>query len=124
MDVTIRGIQEAQRANLEVIKNLQPGGAFGRAIQYGTIEAHRYAVSITHVQTGALRASHRMEVSGLEGRIFIDPTSENPRGGRPEIYGPIEEARGGEHAFYARTEAEAGYRIAQAAGEGFIRDIQ
>lgn len=129
MRVTIRGIQEAQRANERVIANLKPAGAFGRAIQYATIQAHRHTTTITHVDTGALRASHRMRIDGLRGQIFIDPASPGitrRRGRRvsgrvrPSVYGVYEHNRGGKHAFYKRTTEEAGGSIARAAGQGFI----
>lgn len=125
MKVTIQGIQEAQRANEYNIAQLKPGGALGRAVQYGTILAHRYAVTITHVDTGALRAAHRMSVSGSRGEIYIDPTATNPRTGeRTAIYGPDEHARGGAHSFYERTEREAGLGIAQQAGVAFVRELR
>ena len=110
--MTITGIQEAQRANLEMIAALRPGGALGRAVVYATTAAHRYAVAITHGDTGSLRASHRVEVSGLRGRIYIDPGSVNPRSGqKPVVYGPYEHARGGSHAFYQRVIDEKGQEI-------------
>lgn len=124
-NLSIRGIQEAQQANLELIASLKPGGALGRAIQYGTIEIHRYAVAITHVKTGALRASHRIELSGLRGRVYIDPATVNPRTGqKPSLYGVTEHRRGGSHAFYERTYHEAGRRIAEAVAQGYIRGIR
>ena len=133
MRLSIRGIQEAQKANEQIIALLRPNSAFGRAVQYATIQAHRYVVAITHVDSGALRASHRMEVKGLQGRIFIDPTSPgiNRRRGRrssrvalrPAVYGPMEHARGGSHAFYQRTEREAGVRISRAAAIGFLAEL-
>lgn len=98
--------------------------ALGRAIQWGTAAAHRYAVSITHVLTGSLRASHRMAVSGLQGRISLDPRARNPRSRqRTAVYGPVEEARGGEHAFYRRTVAEAGRKIGQEMGQRVAREV-
>ncbi len=115
--LSITGIQEAQAANNRAIAALTPAGALGRAIKYGTTEAHRYAVAVTHVDTGALRASHRMEVSGLRGRIFIDPWSTNPRSGTPPAeYGLYEHRRGGSHAFYQRVVDERGDEISQAMG--------
>ena len=123
MNVTIQGIQEAQRANQQIIVALQPSGALGRAIQYATAQAHRYAVGITHVDTGALRASHRMEFTGLRGVVYIDQGSINPNGARPGVYGPIEHARGGSHAFYARTAHEAGPSIANTATQAFLRGL-
>jgi len=113
--MTITGIQEAQAKNNRVIAALQPSGALGRAVQYGVIAAHRGAVGLTHVDTGALRSSHRMEVAGLRGRVYIDPTARNPRSRqRTELYGSYEHERGGTHAFYARTVTEQGPSIEQA----------
>lgn len=114
VDMTIEGIQELQAANERMIAALKPAGVLGEAVRYGTTEGHRYAVAITHVDTGALRGSHRMliEGSGDRGRVFIDPGTRNPRTGqRPADYGVEEHERGGSHAFYARTESEAGDRI-------------
>ncbi len=122
--LSIRGIQEAQRANVRWVAALRPSGRFGRAIQFATIQAHRYAVSITHVQTGSLRASHRMHVSSLRGEIFIDPAAINPRSRLlTSKYGPVEHGRGGSHAFYARTEIEAGDRISRAAAAGMMAGV-
>jgi hypothetical protein len=124
MGLTIKGLQEAQAANLKNIAALKPNGAFGRAVQYATIQAQRYAVSITHVDTGSLRASHRMQMYGNKGEIFIDPNAVNPRSrSRPVDYGVYEHKRGGSHAFYARTEQEAGPKIANAAVNGFIKEL-
>ena len=103
-DFTIEGIQRLQSNNVARIASLRPSGALGQAIQWGTMIAHRYAVVITHVDTGALRAAHRMRVMGAEGRVYIDPAARNPRSGElPMVYGEIEHARGGSHAFYQRT---------------------
>ena len=119
--ITIRGIQEAQQDNNQRIAALQPGGSFGRAIQYATAQAHRYALIVTHVQTGALRGSHRMKVSGTRGEIYIDPNSVNPKGAKPSIYGPVEHNRGGTHAFYRRVYDEHGAEIARTAGQIFAQ---
>lgn len=110
--LSITGIQQAQAANNRAIAALKPGGALGRAVQYGTIAAHRYAVALTHVDTGALKSSHRMEVSGLRGKIYIDPGAVNPRSNRrTALYGEYEHERGGEHAFYQRVIDEHGREI-------------
>ena len=116
--VNIEGIQQAQQANLRALAVMQPEGKLGQAIQLILPELHRFAVSITHVwkvRGGALRASHRMSLveknaDTVRGSIFIDPSAVNPRGQRPAEYGVYENARGGEHAFYARTALEAGPR--------------
>ena len=103
-EFAIKGIQEAQAVNAKMIARLQPNGEVGQKIKDLTISAHRYAVSITHVLTGSLRASNRMELKGLRGRIYLDSQAVNPRSGqKPAVYGFYENKRGGEHAFYDRT---------------------
>lgn len=114
--MTIKGLQEAQQANQRRMAELKPSGAFGRAIQYATATLQRHAIGITHVwkvKGGGLKSSHRMrlEAGGLRGVIYIDPAAVNPRGQRPSVYGPVEHARGGDHAFYARTVDEAGPQV-------------
>lgn len=114
MKLTIKGIQKAQQKNQRRIAALKPNSVFGQAIKTATIRAYRYAVSITHVDTGSLRASHRMQVHGLRGRIYIDPSAHNPRSGLPvRVYGPYEHSRGGSHAFYHRTVVERGGEVAR-----------
>lgn len=123
---TISGLQEAQHANLRHIMAMKPTGAFGRVVQITTAAVHRYSVAITHVDSGSLRASHRMLVSGLHGEVYIDPSASNPRSGkRTSLYGPIEHARGGEHAFYARTEHEYGQKaVAASVRAGFTAELR
>ena len=124
--LTITGLQEAQAANNKLIAALKPGDAFGRAIRYATTAAHRYAVALTHVDTGALRASHRMaiEENFLRGKVYIDPSGRNPRSSvRTAEYGPAEHARGGEHAFYERVLSEYGDTIAEEAGRMIMRGL-
>jgi hypothetical protein len=126
VELTIRGIQEAQQRNLERIAALQPGGTIEEAVRWGTIEAERYGVGITHVDTGTWRASHRIEFRerGLEGRVFVDPRSINPRGGaRAAEYAAAWEERGGSMAVYKRTAAERGAFIAAEMGRMMMRGL-
>jgi hypothetical protein len=126
-DFSVQGLQEIQKANMRHIAAMKPSGGLGRAVMYTTTSAHRHTVSITHVwryMGGGLRASHRMQVSGLRGEIYIDPDAVNPRGQRPAIYGPAEHARGGSHAFYARTENEYGLRSAQTGAAGLATELK
>lgn len=118
--MTIKGLQEAQAAMNQIVAEMQPRGAYGKAIQFVTTQAHAYLVKITHVDTGAYRASQRMEIDlGAEPRgiIFVDPSATNPRSGeRVEDYAIIEEARGGDHAAYNRTVTEIGDKVVKQAG--------
>lgn len=122
--MTIEGLQRLQDANVRMIAALEPRGALGEAVRYATAGAHRYAVYVTHVDTGALRASHRMQVVGVRGRVYLDPTGKNPRSRqRTAVYGLYEEARGGRHAFYRRTIEEAGPRLGREAVAIIIRGM-
>ena len=114
-------------ANLQRIAAMKPTGALGKAVKYGTIRLHRYAVAITHVWKylgGGLRASHRMAVEGASAKIYIDPSSVNPRGQKPSVYGPYEHARGGTHAFYARTVKEEGPETAKRMGVMILKEVK
>lgn len=126
--ITIEGIQELQRANLQAMAALRPSGALGRAVRWATMAVHRYAVAITHVDTGALRASHQMHYReghrDAEGRVDINPSTRNPKHGIPPArYGPVEHARAGSHAFYERTYFEAGPDIIYRAGTMLARGL-
>lgn len=126
-DISIRGIQELQAYNVRAIATLEPRGATGRAIQYGTAALHRYAVAITHVITGSLRGSHQMKIDkgGERGVISINPSTRNPRTKqRPHEYGYHEHERGGSHAFYKRTEAEAGDKILAEMADIIVRGLE
>ena len=91
----ISGIQRAQAENNRRIAELKPQGAAGQALRRAGQMIIRYVVAITHVDTGALRASHRLEINGLRGRIYLDPSAKNPRtGAATAMYGAIEHARG------------------------------
>lgn len=107
MKLTIKGIQEAQEANLRMIATTKPSGALGKTVRDMTVLLHRYLVTVTHVDTGAYRASHRgeIEMSGKPRAVISPDTAAiNPRSGQAVIkYAPHEEARGDTHAAYART---------------------
>ena len=116
---TIEGLQRAQAANLKVMQQLMPSGFFGRMTYEVTTQVHRYAVAYTHVDIGALRASHRMIVRGLEGQVYIDPNATNPQtGAKTSIYGEVEHDRGGSHAFYQQVLDEKSQTIIATALRG------
>lgn len=128
MDITIRGLQEAQRGNLKLIAAMKPGGALDEAVHIGTIAAHRYSVIETHVDIGALKASHRIKyergIFGTKGIVFIDPTARNPRSRQLTAqYGFYEHERGGEHAFYEKTFNRRASNIADQSIAGLVSRI-
>lgn len=124
MDVSIQGLQEAQRDNLAMIRALTPYSGLGEAVKLTLVDLDRYAVSVTHVDTGALRASHRIQMDALEGTLSIQDGARNPRSGRlTSEYGPIEHERGDSHAFYERTFEERGDRALEIGASALIRSL-
>jgi hypothetical protein len=116
INLSIKGVQEEQARNLARIAALKPGGAISRAVRNALIKAHRYAVALTHVDTGTLRAAHRIVFRETDtyGFIEIDPSARNPRSHQLAAdYGVYEHRRGGSHAFYGRVVAEYGDDIAR-----------
>lgn len=105
MRLSIQGLQQAQHGMLRALRGVKPNGALGRAVQFLAAGAHRYLVTVTHVDTGAYRASHISTVEGpAQMRIFVRQNARNPRTrALVTSYAPVEEARGGEHAAYKRT---------------------
>lgn len=109
--LTITGLQEAQEANAQAIAAVSPSGGLGKAVQVATTEAQRWAIYYTPWATRALATSHRMELQGERGRIYIDPSATNPKSRTPpSVYGPHLHAQGkisgllgGVRAFYAQT---------------------
>ena len=87
---------------------LSPHGAFGKGILAMAIMGRAIAESKTHRITSALSQSHRTRFSasglykrgGPESEVYIVPIR-NPISGIPTtFYAGIEDARGGDHAFY------------------------
>lgn len=125
MQVTIQGLQDAQRDNLKMIRALTPFSGFGDAIRVVATEVQRYAIMITHVDTGALRASHRIQWNGgLEAEVSLAESAVNPRTGeRTSEYGVYEHERAGTHAFYERTYEERGERALEIGAVTLMRSF-
>lgn len=116
VSLSITGLQEAQKANAQAIRAVKPNGALGEAIRAGTMLAQRYAIYLTHVDTGSWKASHRMDFrqtrQSVRGEVYVDPSASNPRSAtKPVEYATIWEKRGGEMAVYNRTVDERGRQI-------------
>jgi len=133
ISVGIKGLQEAQRANVKAINALRPRGAFGQAIQVGTAMVHRYAVYHTPWDTRSLATSHRMQIDrgGLRGIISIDRGAINPVSGHhPFEYGYwLHEQgyrpgiRGGVRAFYQYTAERHGRQTLTRMGAVVLRGL-
>lgn len=113
MSEVIEGQRELQAALDQIAAAVKPSGALGQAVQAVTRHAWTLAQDASHVQTGALQASHRWsyaEVDGnAQGLVTIDEGAFNPRSLEDvREYAPIEHARGGSHAFYARVVEDRG----------------
>jgi hypothetical protein len=124
--ITVEGKEELIKAINDIIEQLRGSGALGTAVQSVTRGALAYAKEITHVVTSGLQNAHRATIDLSEqprGLIFIDPSSVNSMGERPSIYGEKEHARGGEHAFYARTVAERGQQLVVQAANEMVRGL-
>ena len=111
--VDITGIEDARRAMEQAVRAMRPNDAFGKALKATTEHAYLYARQITHIDTGALRASHRMQFFGKYAEIYPDPAAVRSDNKRPAEYAIYEHNRGGAHAFYARTVLEDGKQAAQ-----------
>jgi hypothetical protein len=107
----IEGLKELQEYNQRVVAGIR-GPFLDKAVRETTISAQDYAISITHIWTGALKGSHRVEIKSArnEGIIFVADDTRNPRTYTPvRDYAPVEHDRGDDHAFYARTVYEYGH---------------
>lgn len=131
IDMSIRGIQKVQQANLQMIRAMKPSGALGRAIQYAGLAMHRHVVPSTPHEYGALRAAHQVENKPLQARIYIDPGARAPRrNARPAVYGArlhghgmIPGLRSGIRAFYAYSVQTYGAKVAKGAIREFKREL-
>lgn len=113
LKATVQGQAEALAAVQQMEREIAgSNSAFRRAIGRAAEHGQRYARQISHVDTGEMQGAHRARYTGpLRAEVYIDQGRRNIRGGRPHIYGVYEHARGGGHAFYARTVNEEGGAI-------------
>lgn len=103
MEADVRGLREAQQGLQQLQANTSPDGMRGR-VQLAIGQLHRYASVIVHVLTGRLKNSLFMDIE-TAGNDVIGYVATNVD------YAPIEDARGGDHAFFGRTVAEEGPRV-------------
>lgn len=82
---SLKGLQDAQKRNLRRIAALKPGGFIDAVLQWAAGEAHRHWTYYTPHETGALRASRRIEMDSAHGRaiVFTAPEARNPKSKTP-----------------------------------------
>lgn len=115
---SVEGYEAARGAVERAVKVAKPEGRMSQAVTFATVEAHRYAVSQVHVDTGTLRSALSMRMLAWNhGQVYVG-SNINPRSHQPASrYAPDEEGHGGSHAFFGRTIAEQGSSIVSRAIE-------
>lgn len=105
MRVTIKGLQQAQKAMLRAMAAVKLESGLDRAVHVATTYAHRFAVYVSHRDTGAMANSHMIQrEAAARYRIFLSETAKNPRtSALVSVYGVAEHNRGDSHAYYERT---------------------
>jgi len=127
--VTLRATVQGQREAVAAVDRIErqiAGAAPGlsQAVGRAAERAMRYAREISHIDTGELQGSHRATYEGSRrATVYVDPSVVNIHGQRPGRYGPYEHARGGSHAFYARTVTEQGPAILLEAATTIIASL-
>lgn len=112
MEITLIGDKTLQEVLNRIQGKLRPDGLLGDIVRWAVDQLDFYAEGITPVDTGSWQASHRTACTGLEGRVFVDPTAVNVRTGVAVIsYAGAYESQGGAYAVYRRTILEAGPRV-------------
>ncbi len=129
--IKLLGWDELVRGHTKMITQLQPSAGFGMAIRDMALMGRSIAESKTHRVTSALSQSHRIKFSssGIDNRgnpeavVFVTPIR-NPLSNIPtDEYAGIEDARGGDHAFYRIVVDEHGNLLFMAFAQPFARAL-
>lgn len=119
--IQISGQDDVQQAIERIIRALQPGGALDTGVKVGAEIGADYASQIVPRDTGALsRAQTVLQYAGHVS-IGIDPGAANPKGGRPDVYGPIVAATVKD--FYSLVVSNRGDQIVQRTIQEFARAV-
>jgi len=118
-DIQIRGWNKAVFENLKFIHELRPSNRIGKGVLAAVKLVHRMAVANTHVDTSALKHSHRIDFgyssNQAEGNVYVSDVTNPKHALSTLLYGPIEDDRGGDHAFYGLIFNNESERIAKEA---------
>lgn len=112
MEISVKGLEEAQAENrrLMTVVATSPGGGLRNSMALALLQLQRYAIGITHAESGRLRNSIfvEMETKGnfLIGHVATNVAYAIQEEGRPGI-----KAGHGGHAFFSRTVKEEGPHI-------------
>jgi hypothetical protein len=100
------GWKELVAAHKQMQNAMRPSDAYGRLFHRIAMDARDAAEARTHVDTGALSMSHRVDFSntgfrgGPEATVYVSPIR-NPKTGILTVdYAEEEASRGGDHDFY------------------------
>lgn len=107
--IEVKGLKEVQEKMARLVAATGAGKGLDAIIARATLRAHRYASMVVHVDTGRLKNSLHPRVEGKGNNVYGVV-------GTNVVYAPYEHARGGSHAFFARTIAED--------GPGIVRQIR
>lgn len=127
-EVRVTGFYKAKRA-LEMLADQRfYRGMFKDSLTAVLKDARDYARTITHRVTGELAGAHMYEYDShlMRGWLYIDPRVVYAQGSTlrwPRQYGLYEHSRGGSHAFYERTQREAGRGFASSGIKFMVRTL-
>jgi len=123
--IQFQGWNKAVTENLIFINDLRPSTGIGRGILAAVKLVHRMAVANTHVDTHALKHSHRIDFgyasNKAEGNVYVSDITNPKHSLSTLLYGPIEDARGGDHAFYGLIYHNESERIVDEAAVHMMR---
>lgn len=106
LELEVAGLAEAQARLVRLAEEVAASGGLRAVMAKGTLRAHAYSTKIVHVISGRLKNSlfPRVQVQGNQVYGVV---------GTNVAYAPIEEARGGTHAFFGRTVKEDGQGLVE-----------
>jgi hypothetical protein len=101
--VVVQGYQELQAAAQKLVAAAQPSGALGKAVQFATLQFSRASRAARTSRPARIRARSYSTTLTCSVMSSSRRTPIPVSGSLASVYGPIEEARGGEHAAWATT---------------------
>jgi hypothetical protein len=122
MSVEVEGQKELSQAIERILRALKPGGAFDQGAEVGAEVGADYASQIAPRDTGALSRAQTVLRYGGNVAIGIDPGVTSPKGGRPDVYGPI--VAHTVKDFYAQVVNNRGNDIVQRTMQEFVKAVK